>query len=125
MDLLRDVAVALIATWILILALFVLLRPRGTSFASAVRLLPDMAVLFRGLAGDKRLPVHVRWRPMVWVGWASVPFTYPVVGASDEVVLALWVIRSTVRRAGRATVERHWKGTPEGLQFLIRASRTA
>jgi uncharacterized membrane protein YkvA (DUF1232 family) len=125
LDTLLDALIALVITWILLLLLFALIRPKGSSFSGAVQLLPDMAVLFHGLSKDKALPWHLRLRPLVWVAWAASPpamliDTIPVIGFSDEVVLALWVVRSTVRRAGREVLERHWHGSSDGLAFLER-----
>lgn len=120
-----DVLLVFVFVWVLTLVLFVALRPKGATFRDAIKLLPDTAVLFSGLSKDKTLPWHLRLRPLVWVAWAASPpaaliDTIPVVGFSDEVVLALWVIRSTSRRAGPEVLKRHWRGTQEGLAFLER-----
>lgn len=124
-DIVLDALIALVGVWAVLLLLFSLIRPKGARFAGAVKLLPDMAALFRGIGRDKALPWHLRLRPLVWVAWAASPpaaliDAIPVVGFSDEVVLALWVVRSTARRAGHEVLERHWKGSPDGLAFVTR-----
>jgi hypothetical protein len=121
-DLLFDILVAFGILWVLMVALFLVLRPKGGDFAATVKLLPDMAVLFGRLSGDKTLPWHVRLRPLLWAVWAVIPITYLIFGVLDEVVLGLWVIRSMARRAGPEVLERHWQGSPEGLAFLKRVA---
>ena len=52
-----------------------------------------------------------------------VPDFLPVLGHADDAIVVAVVLRSVVRRAGAAAVERHWPGTPERLAELRRASR--
>jgi uncharacterized membrane protein YkvA (DUF1232 family) len=47
-----------------------------------------------------------------------VPDFIPIVGYADDVIIALIVLRSVVRRAGADAVRRQWSGTPEGLAAL-------
>jgi uncharacterized membrane protein YkvA (DUF1232 family) len=64
---------------------------------------------------------------MLWVtlGYLAVPVdlvpdVIPVLGYADDAILVTAVLRAVVRRAGPETVERHWPGTPEGLDALRR-----
>ena len=52
-----------------------------------------------------------------------VPDFVPVLGHADDAIVVALVLRSAVRRAGSAAVERHWPGTSDGLAALRRASR--
>jgi uncharacterized membrane protein YkvA (DUF1232 family) len=52
-----------------------------------------------------------------------IPDFVPVIGLLDNLLVAVWVVRSTVKHAGRNAIERHWPGTPEGLAILFRTSR--
>ena len=92
------------------------------------RLVPDTARLLRRLAADDSLPRGVRWRLLLVAGYLAMPIDLipdfiPLIGHADDVVVAAWVLRSVIRRAGPAAIERHWPGTPEGLATLRRMAR--
>jgi uncharacterized membrane protein YkvA (DUF1232 family) len=52
-----------------------------------------------------------------------VPDFVPVVGYADDALLVAWALRSVVRTAGPEALERHWPGTPEGLDVVRRLAR--
>jgi uncharacterized membrane protein YkvA (DUF1232 family) len=114
---------ALAVTWAVFVVALSLLRPRGIDLREAKRLVPDVARLVRGLAGDASLPRGVRRRLALLLAYLAfpidlVPDVVPVLGYADDVVVIALVLRSVVRRAGPAAVERHWTGTPAGLAFV-------
>ena len=114
---------ALAVTWAVFVVALALLRPRGIDLREAKRLVPDVARLVRGLAGDASLPRGVRRRLALLLAYLAfpidlVPDVVPVLGYADDVVVIALVLRSVVRRAGPAAVERHWTGTPAGLAFV-------
>jgi uncharacterized membrane protein YkvA (DUF1232 family) len=114
---------ALAVTWAVFVAALALLRPRGIDLREAKRLVPDVARLVRQLAGDASLPRGVRRRLALLLAYLAfpidlVPDVVPVLGYADDVVVIALVLRSVVRRAGPAAVERHWTGTPAGLAFV-------
>lgn len=49
-----------------------------------------------------------------------VPDFIPVIGYADDAVIAAVVLRATVRAAGVEALRRHWPGTPEGLDAVLR-----
>jgi uncharacterized membrane protein YkvA (DUF1232 family) len=119
------IAITLAVLWIVLLVALVLARPRGLRPAEAARLMPDVARLTTRLARDRTLSRRVRaplWLLLVWVASPIdlVPDVLPVIGLVDDVVVAYVVLRHVVRRAGAPVVERHWSGTPEGLEALRR-----
>ncbi|GAB3991940.1 DUF1232 domain-containing protein [Nocardioides marmoraquaticus] len=120
------VVVALVVTWLVLVGLmWWAARREGEGLRDALRLLPDLVVLVRRLAADRTLPRAVRWRLAALLGYLLlpvdlVPDVVPVVGWADDVVVAVWVLRSVVRRAGPDVVERHWPGTPGGLAVVRR-----
>jgi uncharacterized membrane protein YkvA (DUF1232 family) len=114
---------ALAVTWAVFVVALALLRPRGIDLREAKRLVPDVARLVRGLAGDASLPRGVRRRLALLLAYLAfpidlVPDVVPVLGYADDVVVIALVLRSVVRRAGPAAVERQWTGTPAGLAFV-------
>ena len=112
---------------VLVVALLVLARREGdeTRLRDALRLLPDVLRLVRGLAGDPALPRSVRWRLVARLAYLALPIdlvpdVLPVIGYADDVVVLALVLRSVVRAAGPEALERHWPGTPEGLAVIRR-----
>ncbi len=90
-----------------------------------VRLLPDVLRLVRRLAGDSSLPRGVRWRLAFLLAYLVLPVDLvpdfiPVAGYADDVLLVVWVLRSVVRAAGPDALDRHWPGTPDGLEVVRR-----
>jgi uncharacterized membrane protein YkvA (DUF1232 family) len=118
----------LLLCWLVLMAVLWLTRPDELSARELLRLLPDVLRLVRRLAGDRTLPRGVRVRLWLLMVYLAVPIDLlpdflPVVGHADDAIVVALVLRSVVRRAGGAAVERHWPGTPEGLAALRRASR--
>jgi uncharacterized membrane protein YkvA (DUF1232 family) len=118
----------LLLCWLVLMAVLWLTRPDELSARELLRLLPDVLRLVRRLAGDRTLPRGVRVRLWLLMVYLAVPIDLvpdflPVVGHADDAIVIALVLRSVVRRAGGAAVERHWPGTPEGLAALRRASR--
>ena len=125
LPLLGGLAGGLLLVWLLLLVLLWLRRPDDLTVREALRLLPDVLRLVRRLAADRDLPVAVRLRLWLLLGYLLspldlVPDVLPVVGYADDAVLVAWVLRSVVRRAGDAALARHWPGTAAGLAVVRR-----
>ncbi|MDQ2836914.1 MAG: DUF1232 domain-containing protein [Actinomycetota bacterium] len=89
----------------------------------ALRLLPDVLRLVRRLAADRELPIVVRLRLILLLAYLAspidlIPDFIPILGYADDVLVVAIVLRSVIRRAGPAVIERHWPGTPEGLNIV-------
>ena len=115
----------LLVLWLVGLAVLWLRRPDELTVRDAVRLVPDAVRLVRRLAADRTLPRGVRVRLWLLLGYLLspvdlVPDVVPVLGYADDVVVVAWALRSVVRRAGVAAVDRHWPGTPAGLTVVHR-----
>ena len=127
------VALSLLVIWlVLVLTLYVVGRRTGepTTLREAVRLLPDVLVLVRRLAGDASLSRGVRWRLGLLLAYLLVPIDVvpdfiPVAGYADDALLVAWVLRSVVRVAGPEALDRHWPGTPQGLSVVRRLAGVA
>jgi uncharacterized membrane protein YkvA (DUF1232 family) len=114
-----------VLAWLLLVASLWRARPDGAGLREAARLLPDVLRLVARLARDRSLPRGVRVRLWLLLAYLAspvdlVPDVVPVLGQADDVVVLLWALRGTVRRAGAQTVEQHWPGSPEGLAALRR-----
>ena len=118
----------LLLCWLVLMAVLWTTRPDEMRARELLRLLPDVLRLVHRLAGDGTLPRGVRVRLWLLLGYLALPFDLvpdfvPVLGHADDAVVVALVLRSVVRHAGPAALDRHWPGTPDGLAALRRASR--
>ena len=102
-------------------------RPDELGLRDALRLLPDVVHLLRRLATDYALPRGVRLRLWLLLGYLAMPFDLvpdfiPVIGYADDVVIVAVALRAVVRHAGMGALERHWRGTPDGLAAVCRVA---
>jgi uncharacterized membrane protein YkvA (DUF1232 family) len=79
----------------------------------------------RDLAKDQSIPRGVRGRLLLLLAYLVspldlVPDFIPVLGYADDVIVVAVVLRSVIRRAGPAALDRHWRGTPQGLAVIRR-----
>ena len=100
-------------------------HPETVTMKDALRLLPDLLRLIRRLAADSSIPAGVRVRLVLLLVYLLspidlVPDFVPVIGYADDVVIVALVLRSVVAQAGDDAVKRHWPGTPEGLQLILK-----
>ncbi|GAA4410114.1 DUF1232 domain-containing protein [Actinokineospora soli] len=124
-DLALGVAAALVATWVALILVLVVVRPRGELLREALRLLPDVVRLVRGLAADKALPRGVRVRLGLLLAYLALPIDLvpdfiPVLGYADDAIVVVAVLRAVVRRAGIDAVRAHWPGSDDGFAALVR-----
>ncbi|MBN6038120.1 YkvA family protein [Amycolatopsis sp. 195334CR] len=124
-DLLLGVGAALLVTWLVLVAVLVVVRPRGGLLAEALRLLPDVLRLLRRLAADRDLPRGVRVRLLLLMAYLALPIDLvpdfiPVLGYADDAIIVTATLRGVVRRAGLDAVRRHWPGTDDGFTALSR-----
>ena len=122
------IAVGLVVSWIVLIAALVLARPDKASLADALRLLPDLVRLLRGIATDRALPRSVRvplWLLFVYLAIPIdvIPDFIPVLGYADDAIVVALVLRGVVKRAGIDAVRRHWHGTEEGFDAVARLAR--
>lgn len=127
-NVLIGVAIALAASWLVLLIGLLLVRPRGNLLTEALRILPDLLRLLRRLAADPDLPRGVRarlWLLLVYLASPIdlIPDFIPVLGLADDAIIATAVLRSVVRRAGLDTVRNYWPGSDDGFAALRRLTR--
>lgn len=124
-DLLIAVAAALLLIWLALVVALVIMRPRGSLLAEALRVLPDVLRLVRRLAADKSLPRGVRVRLTLLLVYLAIPIDLipdfiPVLGYADDAIIVTAVLRAVVRRAGLDAVRAHWPGTDDGFAIVSR-----
>lgn len=118
----------LLLLWAVLVGVLWATRPDDVRLRELLRLLPDVVRLVRRLAADPATPRGVRVRLWLLLGYLAlpvdlVPDVVPVLGWADDAVVVALVLRSVVRHAGPAALDRHWPGTPAGLATLRRVAR--
>jgi len=116
-------AVAVLGTWLLLVAALLAVKPKGNRLAESMRLLPDLLRLLRRVAADQTLPKGVRVRLGILLLYLAMPFDLvpdfvPVLGYADDAIIAAWTLRSVARRIGVEQLRRHWPGSDDGFAAL-------
>lgn len=117
----------LLLLWGALLVALWLGRPDELGLRDALRLLPDVIGLLRRLATDAALPRGVRVRLWLLLAYLAMPVDLvpdfiPVIGYADDAVIVAVALRAVVRHAGMGALERHWRGTPDGLAAVCRVA---
>lgn len=117
----------LLVVW-LVAVVVLLVRGRKTLARELISLLPNLVRLFRGLLGDERVPRSSKVLLMLGALWLAspidlIPEFLPGIGAIDDAVVAGFVLRHVVKRAGPDVVRDHWRGDPRTITVLLRAAR--
>jgi uncharacterized membrane protein YkvA (DUF1232 family) len=123
--LLAGIVVGLLALWLVMLAIFWALRPKGVAVGDVVRVVPDVLRLLRSIITDRSAPLDVRVVLVGLMAWIIspidlIPEFIPVLGPIDDIVVAVVAMRFVRRRIGIADLRRRWTGTPEGFALLTR-----
>jgi uncharacterized membrane protein YkvA (DUF1232 family) len=106
-----------------ILALF--LAGRRTAAREVAMLLPNLALLFKGLIGDPRVPRSSKALLLFGLAWFAspidlIPEFIPFLGPLDDAVVAALILRRLGRTAGREVVQEHWRGDRAIIERVLR-----
>jgi uncharacterized membrane protein YkvA (DUF1232 family) len=128
--LLIGITVGIIALWVVLLVIFIALRPKGVPARELVGIIPDVLRLLRSLITDRSAPLDVRVVLVGLLAWIIspidlIPEFIPVLGPLDDVVVAIVSMRYVRRRMGSDELRRRWVGTPEGFVLLARVIGTS
>lgn len=111
----------------LVIALWVI-KPDRESLKEGFAIMPDLYKLVRKILADKT--IKSRWKLWLLLAYLAfpidlVPDLIPVIGWADDVVIALWALRSTLQDLQPQKLDSLWPGSPEGLAALRRLLRLA
>ena len=123
-----SIAWAVAAVWLILAVTLWASKPDEVGMRDALRLLPDVVRLIKGLASDPGVPRMVRVELVLVLAFMAspidlIPDFIPVIGMADDVILVALVLRSVTRIAGPTALTKHWPGTPEGLAAVRRLCR--
>jgi uncharacterized membrane protein YkvA (DUF1232 family) len=121
-------AAAILVLWLVVFALYAVLRPDGATLRDGARILPDSIRLVHRLARDRNLSPGVRFRLALLLAYLAIPIDLipdfiPVIGYADDAIVMGIVLRSVIRRAGPEVVRQQWPGSDESLRALGRLCR--
>jgi uncharacterized membrane protein YkvA (DUF1232 family) len=90
--------------------------------------LPNLAMLFRGLIKDPRVPKASKALLVFGAAWIAspidlIPEFIPFLGPLDDAVVAALILRHLLRTTGEDVLAEHWRGDPSTLQKLLGLSR--
>jgi uncharacterized membrane protein YkvA (DUF1232 family) len=100
---------------------------RRTAAKEIALLLPNLLILFKGLARDTRVPRGTKALLVIGAIWVAspidlIPEFIPVLGPLDDAVVAALILRHLLRKTGPEVVAEHWRGDPATLARLLRLS---
>jgi len=121
--LLLVIGLGLLATWIALLVLIWVLRPRNVALRDLLGVIPDLLRLIRDLLADRKTPLAVRLALTFLLAWIVnpidlIPEFIAVIGPLDDAVVAVLVLRYVRRRIGLAELRERWRGTDAGFALL-------
>jgi len=101
------------------------LAGRRTAAKEIALLLPNLLVLFNGLARDPRVPRGSKLLLLVGALWIAspidlIPEFIPILGPLYDAVVAALILRHLLRTAGPDVISEHWRGDRSTLDRLLR-----
>jgi uncharacterized membrane protein YkvA (DUF1232 family) len=122
-------ALGLVALWLVLLAVFWVLRPRDVPVREVIRVIPDILRLLRALVSDRTVPLDARIVVVGLIAWILspidlIPEFIPGLGPLDDVVVAIVALRYVRRRIGIDGISARWPGSDDGLRLLVRVIGT-
>jgi uncharacterized membrane protein YkvA (DUF1232 family) len=125
--LLIGLAVAACVYLLAIAALF--LAGRRSAAREVATLLPNLALLFKDLLKDPRVPRGSKALLVMGGLWIAspidlIPEFIPFLGPLDDAVVAALILRHLLRKAGADVVAEHWRGDPATLRKLVGSRST-
>jgi uncharacterized membrane protein YkvA (DUF1232 family) len=113
--------------WLIAIAALVIFGRRSAARELA-SFLPNLALLFKGLLRDPRVPRRSKFWVVFAIVWIAspidlIPEFIPVAGPLDDAIVAALVLRHLIRTSGASVVREHWRGDPAVIDRLLGAGR--
>lgn len=119
---------ATLALWLVLIIAMWIYRPDRTTLQSALAIFPDFLKLIRIVVTDTSLPRRVRWPIWGLLAYLAMPIdlvpdVIPIIGLADDVIVALWVVRSALARIEPSKLAQLWPGSPAGFVAMRKVFR--
>lgn len=114
-----------VGVWLIAIAALAIFGRRSAARELAA-FLPNLALLFKGLLRDPRVPRRSKFWVLFAVAWIAspidlIPEFIPVAGPLDDAIVAALVLRHLIRTSGALVVREHWRGDPAVIDRLLGA----
>lgn len=114
-----------LATWLVLVTVIWLNRPRREDVLAALPLVPELVPFLRSIRADPATPVRSRLAVGIVVAYLRspidlIPDLLPGIGAVDDLVLVGVALRGVARRVGVEVVRASWTGSEAGFAALRR-----
>ena len=101
---------------------------RRSAAGELASFLPNLALLFKGLLRDPRVPRRSKFWVVFAIAWIAspidlIPEFIPVAGPLDDAIVAALVLRHLIRKSGPSVVREHWRGDPAVIDRMLGAGR--
>lgn len=122
------IAVAVLALLWAALVLALIAAGRRSHAHELATFLPNLVLLFRGLATDPRVPRRAKLVLAAGAAYLALPIDLipdfiPVVGQLDDAIVAGLVLRYVLSCTERPLVYEHWRGERTTLDRLLSLAR--
>jgi uncharacterized membrane protein YkvA (DUF1232 family) len=111
-----------------ILVLWLIATGRGTTASEITAFLPNLVLLFRGLATDERVPRRAKAALLLGALYLAMPIDLvpdfiPIAGQVDDAIVAAAVLRFVLGSTERSVLYEHWRGDPRTLDRVLALAR--
>jgi uncharacterized membrane protein YkvA (DUF1232 family) len=111
-----------------ILVLWLIAGGRRTTAREITAFLPNLALLFRGLVRDVRVPRRAKLALIAGGLYLALPIDLvpdfiPIAGQADDAIVAAIVLRFVLGSTERSVLYEHWRGDPRTLDRVLSLAR--
>jgi uncharacterized membrane protein YkvA (DUF1232 family) len=121
-------AIAILALlWASLIVALVVSGRKGAAREVAA-FLPNLVLLFRGLATDPRVPRRAKAALVVGGIYLAMPIDLvpdfiPIAGQADDAIIAAALLRFVLASTERSVLYEHWHGDPRTLDRVLAIAR--
>jgi uncharacterized membrane protein YkvA (DUF1232 family) len=123
------ISLGVVAVLYVVVILALMLAGRRTAAREVAVLIPNLALLFKDLVRDPRVPRRSKMLLLVGVAWIAspidlIPEFVPFLGPLDDAVVTALILRHLVKKAGPDIVLENWRGDPATIARLLGRRRS-
>jgi uncharacterized membrane protein YkvA (DUF1232 family) len=113
--------------WAILVAALVVSGRTGAA-REVASFLPNLVLLFRGLAADERVPRRAKAALILGAIYLAMPIDLipdfiPIAGQADDAIVAATVLRFVLGSTERSVLYEHWRGDPRTLDRVLAIAR--
>jgi len=121
-------AIAILALLWAVLVVALAVSGRQGTAREVAAFLPNLVLLFRGLATDPRVPRRAKAALVVGGLYLAMPIDLvpdfiPIAGQADDAIVAAAVLRFVLATTERSVLYEHWRGDPRTLDRVLAIAR--